>query len=56
MASYGIRNERRIDELESGIVRLRNQQESLRRKLKREVDQKSKLEASLWVVARDRDV
>ena len=38
------RSERRIDELESGIERLRNQQEMLKRKLKKQEERKLKLE------------
>ena len=44
LASYGLRSERRIDELESGIERLRNHQECLRRKLKTQADNKTRLE------------
>lgn len=42
-----MRSERRIEELESGVGRLRNQQESLRKKLKQQAEKKIKLEASL---------
>lgn len=38
------RSERRIDELESGIERLRNQQEMMKRKLKKQQERKLKLE------------
>ncbi len=39
-----MRSERRIEELESGIGRLRNQQDSLRRKLKKQAEKKIRLE------------
>ena len=44
LATYGARSEHRIEELESGIERLRNQQESLRRKLKQQAEKKIRLE------------
>ena len=44
LASYGMRSERRIEELESGIERLRNQQECLRRRLKQQAEKKTRLE------------
>ena len=39
-----MRSEKRIEELESGVERLRNHQELLRRKLKKEAEKKLKLE------------
>lgn len=45
-----MRSERRIEELESGVGRLRNQQESLRKKLKQQAEKKIKLEASLGLL------
>lgn len=50
LASYGVQSERRVDELESGIERLRNQQESLRRKLKQQAEKKIQLEVSDFAV------
>ena len=46
LASYGMRSQQRVEELESGIERLRNLQESLRRKLKQQAEKKTRLEAS----------
>ena len=44
MVQSGERSERRIDELESGIERLRNQQEMMKRKLKKQAEKKLRLE------------
>ena len=44
MVQSGARSERRIDDLESGIERLRNQQEVMKRKLKKQAERKLKLE------------
>ena len=45
LASYGVQSQRRVDELESGVERLRNQQDQLRRKLRQQADKKTRLEA-----------
>ena len=44
----GARSDRRIDELESGIERLRNQQEMMKRRLKKQTERKLKLEVLIW--------
>lgn len=46
MVQSGARSDRRIEELESGIERLRNQQETMKRKLKKQAERKLKLEVS----------
>ena len=51
MVQSGGRSERRIDELESGIERLRNQQEMLKRKLKKQAERKMKLEVFITIRA-----
>ena len=44
MVQSGARSDRRIEDLESGIERLRNQQEAMKRKLKKQAERKTKLE------------
>ena len=44
MVQFGARSERRVEELESGVERLRNQQDVLKRKLKKQTEKKTKLE------------
>ena len=49
MGSEG-RSERRIGDLESGIERLRNHQEMLKRKLKKQAERKQKLEVKSFAI------
>ena len=44
------RSERRIGDLESGIERLRNHQEMLKRKLKKQAERKQKLEVKSFAI------
>ena len=44
------RSERRISDLESGIERLRNHQEMLKRKLKKQAERKQKLEVKSFTI------